>query len=211
MNQKYTNELYIAIVLASDLLALLFSLELAKAIRFLLPQDTFPAFKQEIGEYIWMVVIALLLLYNEQIYHKRYDFWGDLKKIFKALTLTFIIALSITTLLKSSHEYSRAFIILFFMVASIILPLFKRVLKMYLFHWNIFSKRVKVIANHHDLMFEDEVSKNRYIGLKVAEEGYDMVIIYSKGFSPVQLKSVIECYTNDMQDIFIVPYMEEIN
>ncbi|MBN2824258.1 MAG: sugar transferase [Campylobacterales bacterium] len=211
MNQKYANELYIVVVLASDLVALLFSLELAKAIRFLMPQDIFPLFQQEAGDYIWIIVITLLLLYNQQIYHKRYDFWSDLKKIFKALTLAFIIALSITTLLKSSHEYSRTFIILFFMAASIILPLLKRVLKMHLLNRNIFSKRVKVVANHHNAVFQDEVDKNRYIGLKVVEEGYDMVIIYSKGFSPVQLKSIIDRYTSDMQDVFIVPYMEEIN
>jgi len=85
---KFSLNLYIfsLLLITIDLIALLFSLELAVFIRTNFFTQTLPFFEVTTNsKYYWIIVIILFMFMFEKIYFIRYDFWGDTRRVLKAL------------------------------------------------------------------------------------------------------------------------------
>ncbi len=85
------NIFYIGLLVLADFLVLVLSLKLTIFLvesSFLVVFDEFII--KSISEYIWIILIVVLLLYSEKIYTTRFDFWSDTKKILKSLFYGFI-------------------------------------------------------------------------------------------------------------------------
>ena len=205
--------LYIFALMLLDLLVLKLSLELA----FYLRTNFFPGFfpslhENSIGQYNWIIFLIFLSLVNEKIYFVRYDYWGDLKRILKGLFFSFVAVFTLLTLTKMSMQYSRSFIVLFFLIASFLLPVIKRITKKLLFSMNTFKINVKVVAKGEQYKkITSEISKNWYFGFKSVNEHYEMVLIGSKEFGTDELQKMIKKYSKKTKDIYVIPYMDHLD
>merc|ERR1711916_417840 len=139
--------LLLSLLILSDILVILGTFEITSYIRENYFAHSLPDFrKYSIEKFAWVIIIVLMMLVYEKIYFKRFDFWTDTKRIFKALFFSFIAVLSIIALTKTSGDYSRSFIFLFFLFSSFTIPLSKRYIKKLLFSFDIFKLRVNIIG-----------------------------------------------------------------
>ena len=201
------------LLILTDIFAFITALELAIFIRQNYFNEYLPLFNlTEPNNYYWIIVISISTLLLEKIYFTRHDFWGDLKRIYKALFFSFLAVFTVITLTKMSDEYSRTFIFIFFILSLFIVPLFKRVSKMFIFKFDFFKLKVHVVAKGSDkLQIEEELDENWYFGFKNSSYKYDMVIINSKSFETQELQKLIQKYTNRTKDIYVIPYMSHLD
>lgn len=168
--------------------------------------------KLPIYSYQWIIAVVIFLFIYENIYVKRYDYWNDFYKILKALFYSFLLVLSFLILTKSSYDYSRLFIVLFFAVAMFLVPIAKRVTKRVLFGFDFFKLGVKILAD--DKSYEtlaNEIKNNWYLGYKIADSNFDMVLVSSKKYDMQKLQTIINKYSHFTKDIYIIPYLENID
>jgi len=214
MNRINIAHYILALVLVLiDTLALFFTLDLAMAIRQSYFQEYLPLFNSaDISKYYWIVVITILTLIVEKIYFIRHDFWGDLKRIYKALFFSFLAVFTVITLTKMSGEYSRIFILLFFLLALFILPFFKRYSKKILFSLQIFKISIFVLAKDEALAtLLQEIRDNWYLGFYPSKKDFSIVLINSKSFTTTELERLIQTYAQKTRDLYVVPYMSHID
>ncbi|MDO8453120.1 MAG: sugar transferase, partial [Sulfurimonas sp.] len=199
------------ILIAVDYFVLLLTINITIYLR----SDFFtelPKFNATSHEYSWMILIILFLFIYEKIYTKRYDYWNDTNKILKALLYSFLTIFSFITLSKASDDYSRLFIILFFTLALILIPFAKRVTKNLLFRLDFFKLKVKILADDEKYeILKKEVEQNWYLGYKISDMNFDMVLISSKKYDATELQKIINQYINITKDIYIIPYLENID
>ncbi|WP_415251202.1 sugar transferase [Sulfurimonas sp.] len=167
---------------------------------------------QSIEKYSWIIIISLSMFLYEKIYFVRHDFWGDAKRVIKALVLSLLIVFTVLTLTKISSEYSRILIMIFFTFAVFLVPLFKRIFKRLIFKIDFFNIKVKVLAKDKDLeTIINEIDKNWYFGFKNSFDKYEMIIIASKSFKTIELQNLIKKYAQSTKDIYVVPYMDHLD
>ncbi len=205
--------IFLLLLICVDVMALFVSLNIAIFFRADLLNNTLPFFNTlEIQKYYWVVIITLFIFIFEKIYIVRYDFWSDIKKILRGLLFSFLAVFTVITLTKIADDYSRTFILMFFLIASFVLPIFKRLFKRILFSFDIFRVKVKVVANSERYKtLYDEIEKNWYFGFKNSENHYDMVIISSQGFTLEKLQKLIKHYAKKTKDIYVIPYMDHLD
>ena len=210
---SFKSLIYMVILMLLDLLVLKLSLELAFYLRMNFFPDFFPILQESsIEQYNWIIFLIFLTLVNEKIYFMRYDYWGDLQRMLKAFFFSFVAVFTLLTLTKMSLEYSRSFLVLFFIIASFVLPVFKRITKKLLFSVHTFKVNVKVVAKGEQYnKIASEISKNWYFGFKGVEEEYDMVLIGSKEFGVDELQHMIRKYSQQTKDIYVIPYLDHLD
>ena len=213
--RKFNFPLYILpiLLICIDLIALVISLHIAIFLRVHLFDETMPIFDASHTEqYYWMIIITLFIYVFEKIYFIRYDFWSDIRRILKGLALSFLAVFTVITLAKMSDDYSRFVIIMFFITATFLVPIFKRIFKRLLFSFDIFKIKVKIVANssQYDVLY-DEIKNNWYFGYKNTQDVYDKVIISSKNFDVHELQQMIKKFTNTTKDIYVIPYIDYLN
>ena len=209
----FSSLVYIVILIGIDLFALYGSLKAAFYIRTnYLSAYLAPAQDLNIEKYFWVLIVVMSFLIIEKIYTNRYDFWSDTKRTLKALFFAFVAVLSVVYFAKMSENYSRGFLILFFLFAALFLPVFKRIAKRLLFTLNIFRIKVKIVADsmqRKDL--QQELKNNWYFGFIACDKRYDMVLIASKGFAIDKLQQLIKKYSKRTKDIYVIPYMYHLD
>ena len=175
--------------------------------------DGLPEFSPiALKDFLFVIFVIFLLFYYEKIYDFRFDFWQDILKIFKSLIMAFFIVFSILALTKTNLQYSRLFIVIYFIVAFVTFPLFKRFLKMTLFRFDYFKEKVLIIGKSNDKeSFINELNENWYLGSIYSENEYDKVIILSNDLTVERLTALIDTYLQKVSEIFIIPYLKDIN
>jgi len=203
------------IIAACDLLVLILIFYISIFIRTNLPSDIFPPLKDiNIADFGFVIFIIFLLFVYEKIYKYRYDFWQDTLNIYKSLFIGYILVLATLSLTKINFEYSRTFITIYFLTASIILPIAKRYIKKSLFKGNRhFRKKTLVVGVSDEVKkFKKELKQNWYLGQKPTDkDNYDNVIIISNGIDTKKLNEYITHYIQHTRDVYIVPYITQIN
>lgn len=208
---KFAFFLYSILLISFDIIVLLGSLEISILIRTNLLIEYFPKFN-DTERYYWILIFILLIFIYEKIYFIRYDFWSDTKRVLKGLFLSFIAVLTVITLTKMSFDYSRTFLIIFFIISTLLVPLSKRFLKRILFKFSIFQINVNVIAKDEQYnIIKGEIEKNWYFGFRFNKINYDMILISSKSFKVDDLQEMIKKYSRDTKDIYVIPYMDHLD
>ncbi|WP_121628359.1 sugar transferase [Poseidonibacter antarcticus] len=205
--------IYMFLLLSMDFLILLFSLEISKYLRSDIPTNTMPEFiASNISNYYWIILVVLFIFILEKIYFIRYDFWADTKRVFKGLILSFIAVFTVMTFAKISNDYSRSFIIIFFLISAFLIPFSKRLFKRFLFRFDIFKIKVKIIANSSQYeTLCNEMIENWYFGFKISKKRYDIVLISSKNFEIKKLEKIIKIHSKRTRDMYIIPYMYHLD
>ncbi len=167
----------------------------------------------DLSHFLFIIVIIFILLWYEKIYKYRYDFWQETYKVLKSFFIGFLIVSSILVLTKSNLDYSRVFIFLYFLLGIIFMPVYKRFVKKILSRSAFFKDRVLIIGEDKKSLdrFKAEINSNWYLCQKVVESNFKNVIIISNKMSKERLNSLIEKYMNYNKNIYIVPYIDNIN
>ena len=127
---------YIAL-LATDLLTIALSLELAILIRkgFFPYITDFPEFTASISTFWWVFPIWISFFAHEGLLTKKFSFWDEIKQLWRATFFSTVAVFSILFLGKMGEKYSRAVIVLMGIISLFIFPtvrihakmLFKRI------------------------------------------------------------------------------------
>ncbi len=163
-------------------------------------------------DFLFVIVILIILLYYEKIYNYRYDFWQESFKIEKAIFLSFFITMAILALTKINIQYSRVFIVIFFFNSALLMPVYKRIIKRVLFKFNFFKDRVLVIGKKaYVKAFKKEIKDNWYLGSSIDNKKFNTIIVVSNGLKLKSIDNIIEKNSLIYQNIFVVPYLKSIN
>ena len=208
--QRYITKLLIA---ASDIFWLIALFYLSVYIRSNIDLSLLPKFKQiSLYDFTFVIFIVFSLMYYEKIYRFRYDFWQDTLKVSKAFVLSFLLTMSFLAMTKSNLEYSRIFLLIYFSMGIVLLPIAKRYTKKLIFKIEFFKKKVLVIGLDEQVnIFKKEIMKNWYLGQVYDEHNYQSVIIVSKGLDINDFNALIQKYLDKHSELFVVPYITEIN
>ncbi len=201
------------LLLFVDFLALLFSLEIAVSLRVNFFTNILPSFEVDnIDKYYWIIVIVLFMFIVERIYFIRHDFWGDTKRVLKGLIFSAFAVFTVLIFSKISDEYSRTLLLIFFINATLFVPLFKRLFKRFIFKFEMFKTKVKLLAKgvQNDLL-TNEIIDNWYFGYTINHNDYEMLLVSSKNFEISELQTIIKEHTKKTKDIYIIPYMDHLD
>jgi len=202
-----------SIIIILDILLLMGIFYLTQYVRVELSAASIPVFNElSLQRFLFVIIIAVTIMFYEKIYTLRYDFWQETYKVMKSLFLAYFIVLALLTLQKISLEYSRLFITLYFSFAILLLPVAKRLIKRVIYSFSFFKKRVLIIGQQNQIdILKKEFNKNWYLGIKPSKINYDMVIISSKSIELEAMSAKIEKYLDENDEVYIVPYLTNIN
>ena len=149
-------------------------------------------------------LIIIFLFYYEGIYNFRYDFWQEIKKIFKGLFFSFLIFVSILSFIKGNSF----FILVYFALLFLSFPIYRRILKRIIFKFSFFKEKVKIFDKSGSI--QNEIKNNWYLGMLNTDNDFDIVLINSRDFNLQNLNEIVEKYLYNKK-IYLIPYLNEIN
>lgn len=156
-------------------------------------------------------VVVLLFLINEGIYHKHFDFWEEIKRIYKGLIVGGLAVFTYLALTKQAEEFSRFVIFGTFLLLLFAFPVFKRTLKYILvkIHWWI--KPVQLVGSTKEIStLYEEFEKNWYLGMKVVPYA-PTVIIAIRGYGMDELSLISEKYMLSSKEVLFIPTLSQVN
>ena len=202
-----------SIIIIIDTLVLIAIFYLSLYVRSNLHDLSVPIFNTLLlKDFSFVIFIVFVLMYYEKIYTLRYDFWQETKILLKSLLLAYFIVLSLLALSKTSLEYSRLFITLFFVFSMILMPIAKRYVKKLVYKFSFFKKKVLLVGDKEQIkIFKKEFTDNWYLGMECSESKYDTVIISSKDMALEEVNKIIAKYLDKKSSVYVVPYVTNIN
>lgn len=203
IKQKSLLLILLFLLIFSDFIALVLALMVAE----------FPFFTLEsLTRYYWVIAVILSFSFFKKIYTRRNDYWGDAKAILHTYFGSALVVLSVLTLADISHNYTLDTLLKFFFFGAIFTLFFKRLVKYFLFSFDIFKIKVKIIAeNPHLETLQNELRKNWYFGYKECQREYDILLLSSKAFDVKSLQKKIQLLSQHTKDIYIIPYIDHID
>ena len=202
-----------SIFIVADICLLVASFYLASFIRENISSELVPLYENvALGDFYFAILITLLLLFYEKIYHFRYDFWQESLKILKACFIGFAVVMTVLALTKSNFTYSRMFLVLYFAILIVALPLSKRIVKRIVFAFDICQKKILLVGKKSSTQeFQKELQDNWYLGQVACDEQYEQTIIVSQGLTVKELDKYIAEFLSKQNTVFVVPYISNIN
>ena len=202
-----------SIIMISDILILISIFYLALYARIAINNSSIPIFNTlALKDFSFIIFIVFALMYYEKIYTLHYDFWQETRLVLKSLVLSYFIVLALLTLSKTSLDYSRLFISLYFILTILLVPIVKRYTKNILYKFSYFKKKVLIVGNKEQVeVFIKEITNNWYLGMQYDEKNYDTVIIASNGLPLEILNQKISLYLDKKSSVYVVPYVSNIN
>jgi len=209
MKQK----LLISLFIIFDIIFLIAIFYLASYFRTSISSLHIPVYNEIIlKDFLFFIFIIISLFHFEKIYTMKYDFWQESLKILKSFAISYFVVLSMLTILQTNLEYSRIFISFYFLLGMILMPMFRRYMKKFLYSFEIFKTKTLIVGTDEEIsLFKNEIEKNWYLGQSCVEEKYENVIIISKGLSTEKLNKYISTYIQETSELFVVPYITDIN
>ena len=202
-----------SIFIVTDIGLLVASFYLAGFIRENISSELVPSYENvALDDFYFAIFITLLLLFYEKIYHFRYDFWQESLKILKACFIGFVVVMTVLALTKSNLTYSRMFLVLYFAILTIALPLSKRIIKRIVFAFDVCKKRTLLVGKKSSTEeFRQELQDNWYLGQVSCDKQYEQTIIISQGLAVSELDKYITKFLRKQNTVFVVPYISNIN
>jgi undecaprenyl-phosphate galactose phosphotransferase len=203
------------ILILLDIIILIFIFYISTIFRDSLQVANIPKYIEvSLSDFIFAILIIIILFISEKIYSFRFDFWQETKKILKALFISYLLVLTILALTKNNFHYSRLFIGIFFILSAILIPISKIFVKKYLYRLKLFIQKVLVIGENSNKVerFKRELTLNKYLGQIPSNNSYSSVFIISDGIDSSNLSKLIQKYLNkNIRGVYIVPYISTIN
>ena len=116
----------------------------------------------------WIPLVFVLFMFGEGLYTKRYYFWEELGKIWRAVIYTLFVVFAIVSLGKFSPRISRLLFIYLFTYIFILSPLFRYLGKILFHKINIWQEPVVIIGNKNGVeRLIDTLHREKTMGYKV--------------------------------------------
>ncbi|MFB0565386.1 MAG: undecaprenyl-phosphate galactose phosphotransferase WbaP [Candidatus Aminicenantaceae bacterium] len=114
------------------------------------------------------VLIIVIVFAFEKLYTKRLTFWEEARPLLKGATLTFILIMVIVFVSRRYIQYSRAIIILAWLLSLILFPLFRLIIKNVLMSINLWKKKIVIVGTEGIAkLVAQEIKKNKTLGYDV--------------------------------------------
>ena len=194
----------------------LFAVFLSVFIAYFIALWLVPIFGELQNEFLYYVnkplvyIIPVFTLLYEGVYTKRYDFWHESYQVIKSLSLSFLLLMSYLALTKNIDHYSNIVILFSFAFMSILIPLFKNILKKKLYKLGMWNRKAKVYGN--DSFINDEIFKNHYLGyVDAGDDEAKTVFINSKDLDAQELKNIIDKEIRQRHEVIFIPLINDYN
>jgi undecaprenyl-phosphate galactose phosphotransferase len=201
------------ILVVFDVLAIYVSIVLAYYVRVLFESSFDTQMNVGLSHYTFnplFYIIIFSTLFYEGIYTKRYDFWHESRQVIKALFLAFLLILSYLAFAKNMDAYSRAVIVLSFLFMSFFIPLFKNILKKYLYKIGLWRREAKIYGD--DEFISDEIFKNHYLGYTHTQSDEQKTIfINSHNLDVVELEKILDQEIKKSYEVIFIPLINDFN
>jgi len=207
------NKISHLVLVSLDLLIILLSIALAYFTELLFEPFMSSGLRVDLVVYIDKLLIYLIILvvfYYEGVYTKRYDFWHESRQVLKSLILSLLLVLSYLALLKGSEDYSRFIIITAFLYMAFLIPLFKNIVKKFMFKIGLWARKAKVYGN--DDFLRKEIFTNHYLGYVESDDGLtNTVFINSSQLSVPELNKSIDEEIRTKHEVIFIPIINDYN
>ncbi len=163
------------LLILSDIAVIFFSFLAAYFIRSEILPTLFPVY-QEINllpfslflENAYFLLIWVFVFAHEKLYIKRYPFWEETKTLLKSSTLASLFIIIIIFLTRSEEQFSRTIIISAWLCSLFLFPVSRLFIKLLLFKFNIWKKKLIVIGVHEtSLHAVKNIKNNKTMGYEV--------------------------------------------
>jgi undecaprenyl-phosphate galactose phosphotransferase len=201
------------VFLAVDIMAIAISIALAYECRSTIESDIFPLFDDTLSYYLHfypVYIVPIILFAYDGIYTYHYDFWHESRLILRAILLSTLIIFAYLALSKTIGSYSRFLLLsaLFYMI--FIIPLFKRVVKFFLYRIGLWRKPAIIYTKNELLRYE--IEENFYLGYKESDdENASTVFINSGDMNIDELKRVIDDKMKRHKEVLFIPLLNEFD
>lgn len=153
--------------------------------------------------------VVLVLLYVEGVYTKRYDFWQELERTIKAISLSWVIIFAVLAMTKHSDSYSRFIVIMVFIILAALLPIQKYFLKRLLFRLGYWKHEAQLVGE--DLFFEEHVFTNPYLGYIASSRDRAKTLFVSSSHSKEQIETILHEALIHKQAVIFIPAIKNFD
>ena len=117
----------------------------------------------------WMLILCLGCLAYAGLYTKRLPFWPETRNIYIGVSLAFILIMAVVSMAKLSGDISRTTIVISYLLALVILPLFRYLGKNLLFNLGIWTEKILIIGfNETSIQAAKAMGSDKYLGYRLA-------------------------------------------
>lgn len=154
--------------------------------------------------------LVLFMLWYEQIYRYRFDFWEETRLVWKGLIFAFFLLMGYLALSKSLHEHSRLVLGMAFVLVALFLPIGKNLLKKRLFRIGLWQREAEVCGNDHYI--SEEIFGNAYLGYVQTDHAKAQTIfVDSHNVSLEELHTRLEISMKEKKEVLFIPLLQNYN
>lgn len=122
------------------------------------------------------VVILLLIIAYEKLYIRRFSFWEETKLLIKAITLSYILIMTMVFLFKTYTQISRTVIVLAWIISLVVFPAVRFLVKKIIARSGLWRKNIVILGTGQTAQHvAREVLRNDTLGYSIvgflSEEG----------------------------------------
>lgn len=155
----------------------------------------------------WLFYIVLFLLLLQQgIYSKRYDFWQESEKIFRSVGMSVVIVFAFLALTKQNEGYSRFVLGTAFILIAVLLPLQKYMIKRLLFRLSYWKEGAAIIGS--DPFFELHVFSNPHLGYTRTDEEHADTLFIAQSVQIEALERIMHQALLRKQEVIFIPQIK---
>lgn len=172
---RYRDFFSIVFLLFSDIMAILLSLLVAYSFRAYLLPYFFSAFRIKpvpLSNFLsasYLLGIWILLFLHDRLYTRRLVFWEETRLIFKNTTISIVIVMLLTFILRKERAFSRAIFVLLWFFTLFFIPLLRFMTKRLLSNSGLWKRNVLIAgAGSTGLKVAQEIQMTPYLGYNVA-------------------------------------------
>lgn len=157
---------------------------------------------------LYIIFIAIIgMFWYDGLYTKRFDFWHESRLIIRSLFFTFFIVMTYLAITKSVEDFSRFVIVFIFIYSSILLPIFKIIIKKMLFKIGIWQRGAKIYGD--DEFLQKEIFNNPYLGyLDSNSKMAKTIFINAKKLKSDTLRRIIDKEIRSRHEVIFIPMVE---
>lgn len=156
-----------------------------------------------------LYAVMTIIFYAQGIYSNRFDFWQELQRITKGLFFSIIIILSVLAMTRQTEDYSRFVLAASFLIATLIIPIQKSLLKRLIFHFGLWQKKAAMIGE--DPFFEQHVFKNPYLGYIPSERHNAKTLFISSSHSKKAIEKILHEALLSQQEVIFIPAVKNFD
>lgn len=208
----------ILMLILSDLSVFVVAVLSAHLLRKGLSENTFfGTYVMQISDTLFLTLLPMgmvLMFYSFGLYTRRYDFWDEMRRVFRGLFYLFLLTSFYLFLTKTSVEYSRVVLIVLFINLFWMVPAGRVACKRMLVWLSTWHIPVYLVGSDGQKeLLSANLRSNWFLGYRAIkmEKEARIVFIATKGLPLEALESMITEYKKRFAQVIVIPYLHNIS